>query len=390
MQTSATEFEQHARTPNLAAELAENWRSFLAKDCPMLGIKARESIIRWLLGNNLERFELLDSSELAIAQQSMEYRYHILRQRYLEISPQQAYRRLTNRLGSVVLLRNKIRALVALSQDPQQTLVEVLQEVVQELLQRDRYMQQQITWIAECTKDSKLRTALLLTTTEEYCLRPIRNQPLLAYRFVNYLRRTQQGGITQVPNNSLLRLISDEPLVNEGSNQHSFSDSAAMAMHQNTQALEEQQALRMLVQQEFSCYLAANLGTTAVQWLHLYLQGKSQEASAQRLNLSIKEVYRLREKISSHAVRVFGLKQKQELVSSWLEASLVEHSFGLTPQQWQQFWTQLTPRQRQVLQLKKAGQNLEAIAQVLNHKINQVTNEWHKLCLTAHAVRSQS
>ncbi len=31
----------------------------------------------------------------------------------------------------------------------------------------------------------------------------------------------------------------------------------------------------------------------------------------------------------------------------------------------------------------------EAIAQALNHKINQVTNEWHKLCLTAYAVRSQ-
>ncbi len=397
MQTSQQGFEQHDcakrsafdRTNQLAADTAENWRSFLAGDCPEQSVKTRESIIRWLIGKDLERFELLNSSELTVAQQAMAYRYRILRQRYLGVAPRQAYRHLTTRLGSVVLLRNKIRALVALSHERASAVVDVLQEVIQDLLQRDRYMQQQMAWIAECTNDAKLRTALLLATTEEYCLRPIRNQPLLVYRFVNYLRRTQQGGVTQVPNKSLLRLVSDEILTDDSDNPFSFCDLQALAVYQETQTLEEQQGVRQAVQQEFAHYLAANLGSNAVQWLNLYLQGKSQEAIARQLNLSVKEVYRLREKISYHAVRVFGLKQKPELVTNWLATSLLEHSFGLTPQQWQQFWTQLTPQQRQVIELKKAGKNLEAIAQALNHKINQVTNEWHKLCLTAYAVRSQ-
>jgi DNA-binding NarL/FixJ family response regulator len=122
--------------------------------------------------------------------------------------------------------------------------------------------------------------------------------------------------------------------------------------------------------------------------LQLYLQGRSPEAIAQQLNLSVKEVYRLREKIAYHAMRVFGLKHQPELVSNWLQTTLEEHNFGLTPKQWQEFWEQLTPWQRQVVELKKAGKNLEAIAYTLNRKLNQITNEWNKLCLVAQAVRS--
>lgn len=288
-----------------------------------------------------------------------------------------------------MLLRNKIRALLTFSQDRASTVVDVLQELIQELLQRDRYMQQQMAWIAQCTDDVRLRTALLLATTEEYCLRPIRNQPLLMYRFVSYLRRKQQGGITQVPDQTSLRLYSEEFLTNDCENTFSFLDNQAVAVYQDTQVYEEKLALRQIVKQEFSDYLAELMGENAVQWLKLYLQGKSQEAIAEQLNLSVKEVYRLREKISYHAIRVFGLKHQSQLVSSWLETSLQEHSFGLTPQQWQKFWDKLTPRQRQVIELKKAGESIEAIAALLNYKINQITNEWHQLCLTAHALRSE-
>ena len=123
--------------------------------------------------------------------------------------------------------------------------------------------------------------------------------------------------------------------------------------------------------------------------MQLYLQGRSQEAIAQQLNLSTKEVYRLREKIAYHAMKVFGLKQQPELVSHWLGTTLEEHSFGLTPKQWQEFWQQLTPWQRRVVELKKSGKNLDAIALTLNRKLNQITSDWNKLCLVAQAVRSR-
>ena len=373
----------------LAADLTQDWRSRLANDCPEQSAATRESIIRWLIGKDVQRLDGVDSSQVEIIQQAMAYRYNILRQRYLGASPQQAYRQLITRLSSSVLLRNKIRTLVALSRDRQRQVTDVLQEVLQELLQSDRYMQQQMSWIADCTNDVKLRNALLLATMEEYCLRPIRNQPLLVYRFVNYLRRTSRGGVTQVPINDRVRLVSEELLNDDSDRPLSLLDTQIVNEYQDQQALEEQQAQRRLVEQEFVNYLSAQLGAKAVQWLQLYLQGKSQEAIAQRLNLSVQEVYRLREKISYHAVRVFGLKHQPELVSDWLGNSLLEHSFGLTLQQWQQYWERITPRQRQVIDLKKAGKNNEEIAKALNLKSHQVMTEWSKLYLTAQTVRSQ-
>ncbi len=212
----------------------------------------------------------------------------------------------------------------------------------------------------------------------------------IASRFFNYLRRTQRGGMTQVPTHTLLRLVSEDMLTEDGQNPLSLLDTQAVAQYQDTQALGEQQLIRTAVKQEFERYLAENLGAVAVQWLQLYLQGRSQEAIAQTLNLPIKEVYRLREKISYHAVRVFALKREPELVGNWLETSLQEHSLGLTPQQWQQFCSRLTCRQQQLYELLKAGKNLEAIAIDLKLKTHQVMGEWSKLYLAAQALRSDS
>lgn len=376
-------------THKWTAKLLQDWRSRLANDCPEQSATTRESIVCWLVGKDLERFEQLNALQLALIQQGMLYRYRILRQRYLGISPKQAYHHLTARLGSIVLLRNKIRALVSVGNDRTSALVDVLQEVIQDLIQRDRYMRQQTAWIAECTHNNGIRTALLMATIEEYCLRPVRNQPLLIYRFVNHLYRTQQGGVTKIPEKNLIKLLSDENLRDESDQSFSFLDRQAVIEYQDAQALDEEQEVRQVVKQEFAQYLVANLEPTAVQWLNLYLQGHSQEAIAHQLNLSTQQVYRLRERVSYHAVRVFGLKHQPELVSNWLENSLQEYNFGLTQQQWQQFWTKLTPRQRQLIGLKKAGENLSAIAQVLNRTINQVTNEWNRLCLAAQALRSK-
>lgn len=388
MQTLQQELKEDH--PKIAAEIWKEWRSRLACDYPDQSATTSQSIIRWLLGNDLERFEQLNSLQLAVCKQAMVYRYNILKQRYLGVTPKQAYEHLTKRLGSLVLLRNKIRALCAFGNDRASTLVDVLQEVIQELLQRDRYLQQQIAWIAECTDDTRVRTALLLATTEEYCLRPIRNQPLLMYRFVTYLRRKHQAGVTQVPAGSSLRLYSDELIADDCENKYSFCDLQAVLLYQDTQAYEEKLAKRQIVKQEFSNYLAEQLGANAVEWLNLYLQGKTPEAIADQLNLSAKEVYRLREKVSYHAVRVFGLKHQPELVSCWLETSLQSHGFGLTTEQWQQFKEKLTPRQCMVVELKKQGKSIEQIALGLNIKINQAIDEWNRVCLIAHEKRNQS
>lgn len=303
----------------LAEELAEKWRSQLKVDLPNHSPATCESIVQWLLGEDRVRLNELTPSQQQITEQAIDYRYRILRQRYLDVSPEQAYQRLIQRLSSLFLIRNKIRTWIALSRDRQRTVVDVLQEVIQELLQNDTYMQQQIVWIAKCTSDSRLRNALLLASAEEYCLRPIRNQPLLSYRFVNYLRRSQRGGMTQVPAKDFIRLVSEEIAPDEAAEGSvSLLDAQAVSQYQEAQSIEEQQELREAVRQQFETYLEKNVSLDAAKWLRLYLQGCSQEAIAQSLNLPVKQVYRLREKISYHAIRVFAVKNQPELVTSWL------------------------------------------------------------------------
>ncbi len=248
----------------------------------------------------------------------MDYRHRILCQRYLEAGPERAYKGLIQRLSSLFLIRNKIRTWIALSRDRQRSVVDVLQEVIQELLQNDHYMQQQIAWIAQCTNDPRLRNALVLTSTEEYCLRPIRNQPLLVYRFVNYLRRSQRGGMTQVPAADFIRLVSEEIAPDDSEGSVSLLDGQAIAHYQEDQAQEQQQELRRTIAQEFESYLSERVDPLAAEWLKLYLQGRSQEAIAQDLDMPIKQVYRLREKVNYHAVKVFASKNQPELVTEWL------------------------------------------------------------------------
>ena len=371
-------------------ELRKDWRSRLQAGCPTLSLTEQESVVSWLLGENLQRYEDMPPPQHAVTQQAMDYRLRILQQRYLGVPPERAYRQLLQRLSSLFLIRSKIRTWVALSRDRHRTVMDVLQEVIQELMQSDNYMRQQIAWIAQCTQDPRLRNALMLASIEEYCLRPIRNQPLLVYRFVNYLRRSQRGGMTQVPTGDLIRLVSEEITPDDADNPLSLLDSQAIARYQNEQATAEQQLLRNKVIQEFSDYLEKQVEPVAAQWLKLHLQGQSQEAIALALDLPIKQVYRLREKINYHAIRVFGFKHQSDLVGSWLGTSLAEHSLGLTPDQWQNFWDNLTGFQQQLLDKLKGGQNLEAIAKELNLKITQVTGEWSKLYLAAQEVRSGS
>jgi hypothetical protein len=300
---------------SITAQLTQTWRSQLAKDYPQASAANRESIVQWLLGNDLERFD-----NLTPAQQQLTQR--VLQKRYLGIPSELAYRRLISRLSSLAILRHKIRALVALSHDRHRTVVDVIQEVLQELLLRDRYIQQQTAWIAQCTNNSQLRNTLLFASMEEYCMRPIRDRPLLIYRTIDYLQRTARGGITYLSSNQRLQLVSDESSPEDSDNSFSWLDSHALTAYQEAEAEAEQKAMHDAVKQELSDCVQAKLGTEAVQWLQLYLQGKSQQAIASQLNVDVRQVYRLREKVCYHAERTFIQKQQPELVANWLNVKI--------------------------------------------------------------------
>ncbi|MGB3534135.1 MAG: HetZ-related protein 2 [Microcoleaceae cyanobacterium] len=374
----------------LAESLAEQWHSHIQTESPDLSPSTQESIVQWLLGEDLDRLNTFTSEQQKVFETGLYFRYQILQQRYLNVSPEKAYRNLIQRLGGLVILRQKIRAWVATSRDRQRQVVDVLQEVIQEMLNSDRYLQKQLKWISHCTDDTRLRNALLLTSLEEYCLRPIRNQPLLAYRFVNYLRRSQRGGITQVPTGEWVKQISNEITTDETEDTINLVDKEVLNQYGDAQFLEQQQLQRMKVKETFVTFLQEQVDPEASQWLQLYLQGNSQEAIAQIMNLPIKQVYRLREKVCYHSVRNFTLKHNSELVTEWLGTSLSEHRLGLTATQWQNFWESLTPDQRYIIEQIKAKVEISDIAKEMKWKTSQVLSEWTKLYFQAQSIRNQN
>ena len=368
-------------------KIATQWETRIATECSGQNTTTQASILNWLLGEDRERLENLDAEHIKIVDRAMDYRLRILLQRYLGLPPERAYKNLMQRLGGLAILRDKIRAWLTLSNDRQRQVVDVLQEVIQELLQSDKYIQQQIAWIGQCTKNPRLRDTLLFASIEEYCLRPIRDRPLLAHRFVNYLRRSQKGGVTNVPQSDLVKIVSDE-IIGDSDSTLSLLDKQAQENYHQQQQWEETQIVRDRVKDTLRSYLIENVSPEAGVWLELYLQGKTPESIAIVLKMDIKQVYRLREKINYHTLKVFAIKAESELVSQWLHISLQEHNLGLTPIQWDRFCNGLDSKQREIMMGLKAGTSVESIAKSLQIKTNQVMGEWSQIYLTAQELRT--
>jgi DNA-binding CsgD family transcriptional regulator len=374
---------------DIIEELKEQWRDRLSGEASTLTDNEREAIVSWLLGNDPERWQTLSGEALATARTGLNYRWQILQQRYLKVNPTRAYRNLLDRLGASVTLRQKIRTWVSLSRDRQRAVADVLQEVIQEMLQGDRYLQTSMAAISGYPVDRNFQNSLLFATLEEYALRPIRNQPLLAFRFVNYLRRQSRSGMTNVPREEMIRVLSDEIGTDEGDSPISLLDRGAVAAYEDERAYQENRTLRARVRKDFTAYLAEKLGEEAVTWFNLYLSGQSQEAIARSMNLTVQQIYRLREKVGYHAIKVFALKEGTEIVSEWLEISPKEHNFGLTLKQWESYYAGLSDTGRAIVDGLKEGKTLEEIAEALNCKRTAIVKEWTQLYSIARELREK-
>jgi hypothetical protein len=144
------------------------------------------------------------------------------------------------------------------------------------------------------------------------------------------------------------------------------------------------------VKTSFVNYLSRNLDDTAARWLELHLNGMTQEQIAQMLEMPVQQVYRLREKISYHAVKIFALREQPAMVLGWLKTSLQEHNFGLTPTQWDQFWQALSTEEQTILMAyKKEDQPTEALARRLKLRARQIQAQWVQIYLRAQELRTQ-
>jgi DNA-binding NarL/FixJ family response regulator len=193
--------------------------------------------------------------------------------------------------------------------------------------------------------------------------------------------------MTQVPSAELIQLISEEIGTDDADGTLSLLDFEALDRYEAQKEYEAQQFARQAVKQQFADYLSDKLGDTAVQWLELHLQGYAQDSISRQLGLNVREAYRLREKISYHAIRIFTIKEQPDLVFSWLKTSLQQHNLGLTLTEWDVFWCDLSEDQQTLLNLFKSGHSVDEVAQSFELTPKQVTSKWAELYLLAQEVR---
>lgn len=273
-----------------ANTLRAAWQFRLSVDYPQQK-KEQQGIVSWLLGEDWQRFEYLSPATRAIAYQHLDYRYGILRQRYLDVEPKIAYSRLVQRLRALVI-PPRMKSWAAHSCERQQEVAALIYKTISTVLLEASYIKKQKAWIEQCTSSFSLRNALLLASLEEYALQPIGNRPRIVYCTLAVLQQQKQAS------KDLFCLLSEEMNLAE-------IDIQAISK-QETLDWEQQQTQRIALQQAFERYLTAEVGELATRWLRLHLQGHPQRAIAATLHLTEQQIARLQEEVYHHARQWFN------------------------------------------------------------------------------------
>ena len=145
-------------------------------------------------------------------------------------------------------------------------------------------------------------------------------------------------------------------------------------------------ALRKTVIRELMQYLEDRQQQDCADYFALRLQDLPTSEIETLLGLTARQRDYLQQRFKYHLIR-FALSHTWELVHQWLEADL-ERNLGLTSQEWQGFWTRITPQQQQLLRLKQDSTDDRVIAQLLDCTPTQVQKQWTKLLEQAWEIRN--
>jgi hypothetical protein len=174
---------------NINNQIYQEWQYRLQLECSHLSECQRSSIWQWLAGVNPNEWENWSRSQIQRLRGAMDCRFHILTTRYLQVSPDRAYKNFMAQLGNFLSTHFGITT----SRYCQRTIVAVIEKIVGDMLQHDAYLQSQVEWIGKCANNRRLRESLVLSTIEDYCLHQIGYQHLLTYGHLNYFLQESQA-----------------------------------------------------------------------------------------------------------------------------------------------------------------------------------------------------
>ena len=145
--------------------------------------------------------------------------------------------------------------------------------------------------------------------------------------------------------------------------------------------------LRDRVVTELIQYLESQSQSDCVDYLILKLKDCSAPEIDEILQLTPRQRDYLQQRFKYH-VEKFARTHHWQLVHEWLGADL-DQKLGLSSQQWDIFWQQLTPDQQQLFTLKQSQASDLEIQKVLKCTPKQLQKRWTSLLNLAYQVRNQ-
>jgi hypothetical protein len=235
---------------------------------------------------------------------------------------------------------------------------------------------------------TRLELAEYMAFTEHYAKRRIalpgqRSQQLIVLRAQGYAQR-------QPPEAVLDLELAMDSAKGEEAEIHSRSPMVQQVREQMVAEATDpaDSVIRDRVITELIEYLEEQGQSDCVEYLVLKLQDLSAPEIDDILELSPRQRDYLQQRFKYH-VEKFARSHRWQLVHQWLGADL-DQNLGLPQQQWEIFIDQLSPEQRQLLQLKSKQTEDQEIAKVLKCTPKQVQKRWVRLLELAWQARNGS
>lgn len=176
----------------------------------------------------------------------------------------------------------------------------------------------------------------------------------------------------------------------KGEEAQQYSRSAIMQQVRNLMVSESvdpsESVLRDRIIDTLFEYFKAQGHQDCADYLTLKLQDLSASEIDEILNLTPRQRDYLQQRFKYH-IEKFALSSHWKIVHQWLGADL-DQKLGLKQLQWEQFLTELSPIQQQILAMKQQKKSYLEIAKSINLTPKKVEKQWTKLLELAWKIRN--
>lgn len=238
------------------------------------------------------------------------------------------------------------------------------------------------------TPKTKLELAEYIAFTEQYAKRQIGLPGRNRQRLI--VLRAQSFAKGQPPETAL----DFEMAVESGKGEEGEAYSRSPAIQQvREQMVSEtvdpsEAVLRDRVIAELIKYLESQGQQECIDYLRLKLQDLQASDIDKQLGLTARQRDYLQQRFKYH-VEKFARSHNWQLVHEWLGAD-IDQKLGMTSERWEEFLQQISPEQRQILEMKRAGETDKAIGNTIECTPKQVQKRWAKLLDLAWTFRNSN